>query len=350
MDSKNKTEIQQLIIEAAPYLEKKKLYVVCNTKSHEFKYENFNTFDVRTEYLSDYEFEQVDSMLNKCIPVERYFFDENDFISFICNNLVDVKNIIVYNSAQSGTGVGRKSLIPAFCSFKGITVTGSNSYSASLCRHKYHVIKILESHGVRVPKTYLYDKGWIFDKPQLGNIYILKPIYESSSIGIDTNSVVCFDKTTIKLIDEKQKEMRQPIIVQQFINGYEAEIPCIVSKNHRLVLNPVGITLDLSNKLMGNNILDYQKVYFDEYNFFNMKDTMVDISKIMSVAEFVITILGLSGLCRVDFRIDELGNCYVTDVSTNPHFVHHSSVSYAFEQLSFPPETIMKAILSAALI
>ena len=53
MDSKNKTEIQQLIIEAAPYLEKKKLYVVCNTKSHEFKYENFNTFDVRTEYLSD---------------------------------------------------------------------------------------------------------------------------------------------------------------------------------------------------------------------------------------------------------------------------------------------------------
>ena len=101
---------------------------------------------------------------------------------------------------------------------------------------------------------------------------------------------------------------------------------------------------------MGNNILDYQKVYFDEYKFFNMKDTMVDISKIMSVAEFVITILGLSGLCRVDFRIDELGNCYVTDVSTNPHFVHHSSVSYAFEQLSFPPETIMKAILSAALI
>lgn len=38
-------------------------------------------------------------------------------------------------------------------------------------------------------------------------------------------------------------------------------------KNHRLVLNPVGITLDLSNKLMGNNILDYQKVYFDEYKF-----------------------------------------------------------------------------------
>ncbi|CCZ07360.1 ATP-grasp domain-containing protein [Culturomica massiliensis] len=350
MDNKNRKELQQLILEGTTLLKGKKLYVVCNTKSHELKYENFNTFDIRTEYLSDCEFEQVDNMLNKCIPVEKYFFDETDFISFICNNSIDLKNMIVYNSAQSGTGIGRKSLIPAFCALKGITITGSNSYSVALCRHKYHVIKLLEIHGLCVPKTYLYDHGWVLDKPQLGDIYILKPIYESSSIGIDTNSVICFDKTTVKLVEAKQKEMKQPIIVQQFINGYEAEIPCIISKNHKLILDPVGIALNLSDKLMGGNILDYHKVYYDEYKFFNMRDTLVDIKKMVSDAELVVKILGLSGLCRVDFRIDKSGCCYVTDVSTNPHFVHHSSVNYAFEQLSLSPEAIMKTILSTALI
>lgn len=350
MNEKNKKELEKFIQEGAPLLKGKKLYVVCNTKSHELKYENFATYDVRTEYLSDNEFEQVDSMLNKCLPVEKYFFDEAEFISFISNNSIDIKSIMIYNSAQSGTGIGRKSLIPAFCASKGITITGSNSYSVALCRHKYHVIKLLEIHGLCVPKTYLYDNGWVSDKPQLGEKYILKPIYESSSIGINLDSIVCFDVSTTKLIEAKQKEMKQPIIVQQFIKGYEAETPCIVTKKYKFILDPVGITLSLTDKTMGENILDYRRVYFDDYSFFDMKEIPVEIEKIKSDADLVVKILGLSGLCRVDFRIDECGCSYVTDVSTNPHFVHHSSVGYAFEQLSLSPETIMKTILCATLI
>lgn len=350
MDKKNKKELEQFIQEGTPLLNGKKLYVICNTKLHELKYDNFGTFDIRTEYLSDNEFEQIDSMLNKCLHVEKYFFDEAEFISFICNSPVDIKNMIIYNSAQSGTGIGRKSLIPAFCASKGITITGSNSYSVALCRHKYHVIKLLEIHGLCVPKTYLYDNGWVLGKPQLGEKYILKPIYESSSIGINIDSIICFDVSTIKLLEAKQKEMRQPIIVQQFIKGYEAETPCIVTKKHNFILNPVGITLNPADKIMGENILDYHRVYFDDYSFFDMRDTSLDIEKMKTDAELVVKILGLSGLCRVDFRVDEYGCCYVTDVSTNPHFVHHSSVSYAFEQLSLSPETIMKTILCATLI
>lgn len=32
----------------------------------------------------------------------------------------------------------------------------------------------------------------------------------------------------------------------------------------------------------------------------------------------VAKILGMEGLCRVDFRVNEAGQYYVTDVSTNP--------------------------------
>lgn len=96
----------------------KKLYAVCNTKDNGVSYENFNKFDIRTEYLSDNEFEQIDNMLNKCLTVEKYFFDEIEFINFVCNANPDNKTMVVYNSAQSGTSIGRKSLIPAFCASK----------------------------------------------------------------------------------------------------------------------------------------------------------------------------------------------------------------------------------------
>jgi len=343
-------DLKQFILESDSLLKGKKLYAVCNTKNRDINCENFNKFDIRTEYLSDNEFEQIDNMLNKCLAVEKYFFDEIEFINFVCNTNPDNQTMVVYNSAQSGTGIGRKSLMPAFCASKGIKVTGSNTYAVSLCRHKYHTIKLLESHGLDVPKTYLYDRGWVAEQPKIGELYLLKPIYESSSIGINKESVVQYDDDTIKLIKTKQYEMKQPIIVQSFVKGYEAEVPCIVVKGHIYALNPVGIALNENEKIMDFNILDYDKVFFDNYHFFNLCDTPLNTQQIICDAKSAVKVLGLSGLCRVDFRIDESGRHYIIDVSTNPHFINHSSVNYAFKQLSINSECIMKIILGAALV
>lgn len=343
-------DLEQLIEKSNSLIKGKKLYAVCNIKNCDITSNNFNKFDIRTEYLSDNEFEQIDIMLNKCIHVEKYFFDEIEFINFVCTTNPDINTMIVYNSAQSGIGIGRKSLMPAFCTSRGIKITGSNSYVVSLCRHKYHVIKLLEAHGFNVPKTYLYDKGWIYGQPKRDEIYLLKPIFESSSIGIDKESIIVFNDKTMKIIEAKQEEMKQPVIVQAFIKGYEAEVPCIALKNCIYTLNPVGIALSENEKVMGSNILDYEHVYFDNYSFYNLNDTSLNTQQITNDAKLATKILGLSGLCRIDFRINELRHNYITDVSTNPHFISHSSVNYAFRQLSLNSDNIMKIILGSALI
>jgi D-alanine-D-alanine ligase len=344
------SELEKLIQKSDALIKEKNIYAVCNIKKCNITSNNFNKFDIRTEYLSDNEFEQIDIMLSKCAHVEKYFFDEIEFINFVCATNPDNKMMLVYNSAQSGMGIGRKSLMPAFCASKGIKITGSNSYAVSLCRHKYHAMKLLEIHGFRVPETYLYDKGWVCGQPNIGETYLLKPIFESSSIGIEKESVVIFNDKTIKFIETKQKEMNQPIIIQRFIKGYEAEVPCIALKNHIYTLNPVGITLSESEKIMGSQILDYESVYFDNYYFYNLSDIALNVQQITNDAKLVAKILGLAGLCRIDFRIDELGRHYIIDVSTNPHFINHSSVNYAFRQLSLNPDNIMKIILGSALI
>lgn len=349
MDMKNANELKQFIESTSTLFDNYKLYVICNTKSHQPIDENFNKYDIRTEYLSNNEFGQVDKMLNSCIPVEQYFFDEIDFIKFICTNNIDTDNMIVYNSAQSGTGIGRKSLIPAFCAYRGIRVTGSNSYVVALCRHKYHVIQLLKAHGFCVPNTYIYNHEWLSGEPVKGEKYIIKPIYESSSIGIDQNSIIIYDENSLSVIEDKSKEMRQPIIVQQFIDGYETEVPCISTNKDIYVLNPVGICLNEANKIMGENILDYERVYYDNYRFFDLSEENINVDQIREIAYSASKILGLSGLCRIDFRIKKNGKYYITDISTNPHFVEHSSVGFAFNIANMTSDMIMKTILCAAL-
>lgn len=65
------------------------------------------------------------------------FIDEMDFIkNYITNNYYrnDSKYPIVINTAQKGTAIGRKSLIPAFCDLYGLCHTNSNPYVVSLAR------------------------------------------------------------------------------------------------------------------------------------------------------------------------------------------------------------------------
>lgn len=237
-----------------------KVIVVCNTKSITPKFYRKNSdFDPKTEFLSDSELEEIIAMLYRCGLEYDIYYDEIDFIQAIIANVDQLNDIVVYNSAQSGRGAGRKSLIPAFCQLCGIKVTGSNPYVVSLCRNKYHVNKLLSSHGFSVPSTYCYDNGWIMGvRPPSGMKIIIKPNYESSSIGIDQSSVTTASDSEAfqMMIMEKQRLMGQPIVVQEFISGYEVEVPCIAACGEHVALNPIGLKMKNGEHVMNLSILD----------------------------------------------------------------------------------------------
>ena len=67
--------------------------------------------------------------------------------------------------------------------------------------------------------------------------------------------------------------------------------------------------------------------------------------QIKQTAKIIAEKLSLSGLCRVDFRLKDDNSFYVTDVSTNPHFIHHSSVNYAFKRKNLTDAQLFHTIL-----
>jgi len=321
------------------------LCIVCNKKSG-----LSSSIEKSSEYFSDDEFEEIVSMFSTLDMEMEFFLNEDDFIKFILKDQSS-RRFVVYNAAQSGNGPGRKSLIPAFCNLHEIPVAGSNAYVVALCRHKYHTNRLLSAANFPVPFSSVYtdkinDQYLPFENQKI----ILKPIYESASIGIDVNSIIIFtlEERIKELIKKKQESLKQPIMLQQFIDGYEVEIPVFSYRKRVVCFHPIGISLD-SNYYMGDRILDYESVYFDRYNFYDFQTIDIPKEKLIKTAKEVTLYLGIEGLGRIDFRIGKKGDFYITDVSTNPHFVKHSSIHYAFKQSSMCENNIARAIVCGAL-
>lgn len=339
--------LEKLWTAARKKLKDRHLILVCNTKIHSTTVESRGLFNMDTEYFSDDEFEQVVSMFSSLGLATDYFTYEDDFFSYVIEYAP--QDLLVYNAAQSGTGPGRKSLVPAFCNLHGIPCTGSNAYVVSLCRHKFHVNQILAQAGIRVPQTWLYSNGWLAEQhPPLNMMVLFKPIYESASIGIDNTSIQVYTPQTDQLIFQRMEQQHQQIIAQEFIPGYEVEVPLLCVNGAICQLPPIGISVDGKHNLE-REILNYERIYFDRYGFYDFAAEKHEISKELCLcASKTAQILGMEGLCRVDFRVRPDGCYYVTDVSTNPHFVAHSSVNSAFQILGLSPEHIAKTLLSAA--
>lgn len=339
--------MERLWSSAEEKLKRKKLILVCNAKKSPNASVLLGSFNMDTEYFSDDEFEEVVSMFQTVGLHTDYFTYEDDFFHYVIE--CAPSNLVVYNAAQSGVGPGRKSLVPAFCNLHAIPCTGSNAYVVSLCRHKYHVNKILSQAGISTPKSWLYQHDWLMDlHPPKDTKLLLKPIYESASIGIEDSSIRFYTKELDLLVKQLTEQHHQPIIAQEFIPGYEVEVPLLCVNNDIYQLPPVGITINGKHDL-GDDILNYDRIYFDKYGFYDFSLEHKNMAeKLCSCAADVARLLGMEGLCRVDYRIKNDGTFYVTDVSTNPHFVSHSSVHFSFNALGLSSEHIAKTILSAA--
>lgn len=159
---------------------------------------------------------------------------------------------------------------------------------------------------------------------------IVKPTYESASIGITETSIVEYSRDLDSQIKSLSSLFQQPVTVQQFIEGFEVEVPVFCHRNY-LSFFPVGIQLD-GNPLLGEKILTYDRVYNDSYEFYKYEGPAAET--VISTAVDAAKILGITAIGRIDFRITEGGDSYITDVSTNPHLTTFSSCSFLFSQLS----------------
>lgn len=311
------------------------------------------TQSILTEYLTEEEYDTMITALKKSGFRIKVFNNEVTFIDYIIHNaeLLDFEHIIVFNLARNGKGLNKKTLIPSFCQLYGLKLTGSDAYHVCLGRHKFHVNCILSSKGIPVPKTWCYtSNGWLLeDVPDEKVKLIAKPAFESASRGINEDSITYYTDSLEKQVQKLQSEFEQDIIVQEFIAGYEVQVPVVKINGKFCTLMAVGINMN-GIPLLNEKVITYD-VAFDEtysfYNFATINDSLAQ--QLMRIAEQACAILGLDHYGRFDFRIDANGNFYITDISTHPFLIKHSAFAYMFSALDLQYEDIFLLLVKLIL-
>jgi D-alanine-D-alanine ligase len=326
--------------------------LVANLKSEGTSAGDYDISSVATEYFSENEASQILLGLQECGFYTKLYTGESAFIAAVLDGAfanLPRERKLVYNTAQSGTGAGRKSLIPSFCALHRIAICNSDAYVLSLARHKFHVYCILRTLGLPATDSWLFDEtGWLFEqRPPRNTKLIAKACFESASIGLDQESVGELSDTYEAMLRRKVAALRQPYVVQRFIAGFEAEVPVIDFGHGPCALEPVAMTLD-NDPMLGDRILDYDIVYSDLGGFAactHLERRICDDMK--DAAENVFRALGMTTIGRVDFRIDPQGRFFITDVATTPHLVRHSAFAFAFMHAGFAHADVLGAVAAA---
>ncbi len=296
------------------------------------------------ELLQTDEISYIHNSLRKFGFFTEYFYNEITFINFM--ELTTPENRLIYNLLRQGHSELKKGLIPYFCNNNNIDCMGSSFYTIALCKNKYHSFKLLETQKIPVAHSWLFDEfGWI-EPPPIGTLILLKPIYESLSKGIHESNIFVYTGDN-KNIVQLNNIWKQPILAQQFISGYEVEVPLLINNNDNyVILPPVGISID-GNQRVKDSIISQHISKTENYGYYTANDIPFSVEKLKEITYKIIRVIHFSDYARLDFRVDDDGNMYLIDISTTPYLTKESSFAHSFKQLGLEPELMHACVIGA---
>ena len=307
-----------------------------------------------TEFFSDGEVSDLLWAIRSVVSYCELFQNEADFFDFVSKigglDLPNEKHI-AYSTVSPIRARAASATIPLFCAANSIETCTIDPYGLALTQNKFHVVTLLRQFGLPVPDSWLFSSssGWINDlKPSVGQKVIAKPVYESASIGIDEQSVFCWNENEEVFLKKRSYELRQPLMVQAFVPGQEVEVPVIGAKD-AVSLPPCSVVLDGKTNL-ADQYLTFETVFNDAYEYKDFNQLEPKLAQKISVAASTAHILlTLDGISRVDFRISDTGRYYITDLNAVPHLTRHGAVAHSFQFMGLPYEAMIACLVGVGL-
>jgi D-alanine-D-alanine ligase len=201
----------------------------------------------------------------------------------------------------------------------GIPYTGNSHEAIFLTTSKVLASRTMKLAGIQNPDCFFPSQMHLL-KP--GNKYILKPIWEDGSLGINADSVF----TCNPGYEEKLKGLSDSHwFIEEFIDGREFNVSIFSGKNGPEVL-PVAEIVFVDYDITRPRIIDYKAKW--EMDTFEYDNTVRDFPgdkldpevarKLRQVANDCWHLFGLKGYARVDARVDANNNVYVIEINANP--------------------------------
>lgn len=249
---------------------------------------------------------------------------------------------IVFNIAEGFTGVSRESVIPAMLEMLGIPYTGSDPLTLGMCLDKGRAKEILGYHRLPTAK-FAVLKSWPlngqlrhFDYPMF-----VKPLFEGSSKGIWTDSVIEDSKALRPTVEKVWNTYSQPAIVEEFLPGREFTVALLGNGASLRVLPIVEIAFEALPQ-------GAKPIYGWEAKWlWDSPDHELEIykcpadldeelrNKIETICKKAYNYLGCRDLCRIDVRLDANGEPNILELNPLPGLIKDPTVHSCFPKAAY---------------
>ncbi|MDD5037852.1 MAG: ATP-grasp domain-containing protein [Dehalococcoidales bacterium] len=268
------------------------------------------------------------------------------------NNILQENVDMVFNIAEGrGPYRSREAQVPSVLELLGIPYSGSDPQCLAICLDKPLTKQLVAAAGVYIPKEWL-----IADSRELKDILqsklpfplIIKPVYEGSSKGIHSGSVVENTSQMAEIAAKLLESYHQPVMAEEFIKGDEITVGVVGNAPPRIL----GIMRILPRERTDCFVYsvqvkrDWEKLVDYECPARLKKGVLEEIS---SASLKAFKVLGCRDFARLDFRVNTDGIPYFLEINPLPGLGDYSDLVIMAIKMGWSHEALITAVLNAAL-
>jgi len=220
----------------------------------------------------------------------------------------------------------------------GIPYIGSSPAASELTFDKIRTQRLLREADIVVPDGIVVHSRHTMSQniatvAQFGGQVVTKPSCQGSSIGISIVQQSSGVEAALSLAFQYDNEC----LVERFIPGREVTVPVVDG----LALPPLEIQPALQ-------WYDYQSKYADERTKY--RDGSEDLpASLLNIAVDACDICDVTGIARVDFRLDEQDQPWLLEVNTVPGMTAHSLVPKSAAAAGISLAELCRQVITARL-
>jgi len=234
---------------------------------------------------------------------------------------------LVFNLVESVEGSGRLIyLAAALLDFLGLPYTGSSTETLFVTSNKLLAKQIMRAHTMPTPPWHTLD-ALSAEGPVAARPYIVKPVWEDASVGLDEDAVVVPDSREAlrQACLERSRGPAGECFAEAFVEGREFNIALLAGQDGPHVLPPSEILFEGypedKPRVVGYRAKwepqSFEYTHTPRRFDFPPEDAPL-LATLADVARRCWRIFGLCGYARVDFRVDAAGQPWVLEVNANP--------------------------------
>ena len=271
------------------------------------------------------------------------------------DEIFELKPDLVFNLVESINGIELYlHFVPVILEKLKIPFTGPSAESLYITTNKALTKKMLDLYSIPTAKWFTAES--ISEIENLDYPYIIKPIYEDASVGLDDSSIV---NSTEELKNEfiERTEKYGECFVEQFIDGREFNV-------------------SIMNTSKGVKVLPIAEIRFEDYPKEKVKIVSYDAKWNQNSFEYSNTVrcfdfkesdealladlkkttincwekFDLKGYVRVDFRVDKYDNIYVLEINGNPGIAPDSGFYAAAQRYGWDYNKMVQEIINSVKI